>query len=849
MKTNEESILRKIDDSTGFEIALLTTYNFEIPFFEQYILPLLTKNSIKTINLFVDSEQLNQALSRNSSFHLGRKYFVTPIRINGAFHPKVILLIGEKKAKLIISSANIKLSGYMHNNEVFNSFDYSEDKVQYAGLIRSAISFFKDLISISAVKDTAVVQRLNDYSITSEGDDSVSLLFNTQTPIIQQLFTGIEETIERINIAVPFYDRSLDGLREIIKRSGCENVHLYIQNKTNTFPREYNQSSHIVSEELFHIFKTVKSKANTKSFFHGKVIELVSTQHSYIFYGSANCTSNALLRTYRQNGNIECGVLIQNDMNANTEFFNRFVLIGNDKFEGGFSIEAEAVPQNYSFIYGEISDDSIILHFSYDKKRKLCLLYYGQELETMYSGEELIAILPKDILVNEKSTFDVELRFDETAINLTCWYNDPRILMLNRMKNVEPVLKDLQTDNDMSKYQEYIEKLFEAMAMNSNWYTNSKKMISRAPVVENPDNQDEDEVSDGFILDQDIDETYLEHSLDYSIYKNSSTLSLRFFRSLTKHDIRPHIPGSRLKVLEYPVTAEKERFAMPSEKRLGRILKRHINSFFQQEKNEDLPYEQCTTVFGTFADLIERVVYRDKVKGFLDLNYIIEAKTQFAKIIVKKARAIPDYDDIDNLINYVLKILIEREYRGFGKKGDHTAEHLIYDLNAMKPIRDNVAAVIQNLDLSLIVDEKKKIDSIYKFAYDYIDSLFGYKTKNQLVDFLKRLYSADVELYVANEVQIKVTMPFNNFPIEGLINNSIEEINSFISGYNYSVSRILIWFIDPKSNYYIKYNMRTNKTNVYKVRKEQYTHNSHYSCECRLLNDIWRIKPGTIKQL
>ena len=90
-----EDILSK---SKGYEIALFTTYNFEIQFFERSILNRLENNNIKTISLFVDSKKMTDAINVVTSSYIGKKYIVTEIETNTSFHPKLILLLGEKKS-------------------------------------------------------------------------------------------------------------------------------------------------------------------------------------------------------------------------------------------------------------------------------------------------------------------------------------------------------------------------------------------------------------------------------------------------------------------------------------------------------------------------------------------------------------------------------------------------------------------------------------------------------------------------------------------------------------------------------------------------------------------------------
>ena len=128
---NRYSILDELSKCSGYDIALMTTFNFELGFFERALLNRLYSKDVRKISLFVDAKELTTALQEFDILHngsnIGCKYMVNPVQMNGSFHPKVILLLGEKKARLFVGSANIKTSGYATNNEIFNFIDYFHD--------------------------------------------------------------------------------------------------------------------------------------------------------------------------------------------------------------------------------------------------------------------------------------------------------------------------------------------------------------------------------------------------------------------------------------------------------------------------------------------------------------------------------------------------------------------------------------------------------------------------------------------------------------------------------------------------------------------------------------------------
>ena len=163
MADDSNSILSILENSRGYDMALLTTFNFEIDFFEKAILGRLIKNDIRKVSVYIDSKELAKAVSESSSVLLGQRYVVNPVEMHGSFHPKIILLLGERKARLIVGSGNLKISGYYINNEVFGCLDYSADRPDYRGIIYNAIRYFEEFDKSTPGLDADLLKEIRKY--------------------------------------------------------------------------------------------------------------------------------------------------------------------------------------------------------------------------------------------------------------------------------------------------------------------------------------------------------------------------------------------------------------------------------------------------------------------------------------------------------------------------------------------------------------------------------------------------------------------------------------------------------------------------------------------------------------
>ena len=125
--------------SGDYEASLITTFNAYLPFYEDVVLRHLMGSGIRHNVLMMDAGQATLAVDRHPPRSAGRFYTLAPIKVGGAFHPKVILLVGKKKGLLLVGSHNLTLSGFGYNREMTNViYCKGEEDVESAALLNSA---------------------------------------------------------------------------------------------------------------------------------------------------------------------------------------------------------------------------------------------------------------------------------------------------------------------------------------------------------------------------------------------------------------------------------------------------------------------------------------------------------------------------------------------------------------------------------------------------------------------------------------------------------------------------------------------------------------------------------------
>ena len=120
-------------DKRKYHSCIITCFSFDFIFFEQRILPKLRHAGITNINIYVDAYQFEKQLNHfvwSELLDAKAGYSITPIKMTGAFHPKVLLAVGKTKGFLAIGSGNLTSSGLSSNEEIWGSFHITEtDKI------------------------------------------------------------------------------------------------------------------------------------------------------------------------------------------------------------------------------------------------------------------------------------------------------------------------------------------------------------------------------------------------------------------------------------------------------------------------------------------------------------------------------------------------------------------------------------------------------------------------------------------------------------------------------------------------------------------------------------------------
>ena len=204
----------------GFHSAFMTTYAFGSLAFEDIPFPKLRGAGCRNIVVLADTGMVNQAFSDfGPPRFAGTSYHLVKTAVPGAFHPKITMLLGESKARLMVGSANLTALGLGGNKEQVASITWSVDVPENAKFFMSALAYLRRYVpaedqwfSISLQRALRSSPWLRDETFnsafTTEGTKELNLLLDRpEISILDQIIACIgDDPIKRLVVVSPYWD-------------------------------------------------------------------------------------------------------------------------------------------------------------------------------------------------------------------------------------------------------------------------------------------------------------------------------------------------------------------------------------------------------------------------------------------------------------------------------------------------------------------------------------------------------------------------------------------------------------------------------------------------------------------
>lgn len=453
-------------DRRKYHSAIVTCYSYDFSFFEERILAVLRTANIKNVNVFVDGKFLETTLEHTTGkeFRANRTYALTPVYSKGVFHPKIMMLVGQRQGLLIIGSGNLTGSGICSNDEIWGAFQFSSSECEHSDLFLSVWQYLLSLYKHAKGFVPQTVEWISKYSlwlqelpkqelnwIELKSKQRLQFLFNNTDGNIFNRLTKLLPTAkpQSVSIISPYYDKDGALIREIKETFNPKELNCVVQSKFGLLPTDYKNNS-VNFYEWEDCFETDKR-------LHGKLFHFQYQHEEYLLIGSPNATIAAMGSSKSNSLNDEACLLMNRPLKHSylaelgISFPNKTITISKGQNESQNEI-IPGIKSKFKISYSELRGNKLSLYFNKYSTEKVFLKLFDVD------GIE-IEIFEIEISAD---TIDVEISMTEQAFKICLHDSKDRVSNFMLIHRIEYLLK-----NNPDPKQEKLDELLEGILANN----------------------------------------------------------------------------------------------------------------------------------------------------------------------------------------------------------------------------------------------------------------------------------------------------------------------------------------------------------------------------------------------
>lgn len=391
---NRKNILEFIgSNKSKYHSCILTCYSFDFSFFEERVLYALRSANIKNINVFADGHYLDtaQEMTTGREFKHNKTYNFHPVFERGVFHPKIMLLTGERHGLLIIGSGNITSSGLNTNDEIWGAFHLNDIANENAPLFGAVWKYLHPYLcqTLGFVKqkikwilknspwltELPTIENENWIDLESIGVHLKFIANTDQMSVYTHLTASVpNEEVENFTIISPYYDRSGKQLKQLKDHFDPKKMICIVEPNSGLLPTE----STIEGIEFYNWAACNPDYDATYSRLHAKFIYIQLKREEYLLIGSANVTIAGMGTPNGNAKNAEAGVLLKRPKKRKSWLEELKIKIPDTSIDiqqyAQNGLRVESTPrENYKYriLYSELRNHTIFIHLNRDCKDEL----------------------------------------------------------------------------------------------------------------------------------------------------------------------------------------------------------------------------------------------------------------------------------------------------------------------------------------------------------------------------------------------------------------------------------------------------------------------------------------------
>jgi hypothetical protein len=308
------------------DLALLLTYCASLAHVEQELLDqLVGGEGASDIVLVLDEHQHEETFFETAALlRVGLDYQVHPARMpvpGPAFHPKLYVLAGRRRIRVLVASANLTLFGCRANAEVCAVLELALAETEDALAFRDLADFLDRLPDRVEMGDGAqaagrLAERIRHLLPDPLPIVGRRLVHSLDRAILPQLTELVDPAdVTRVDVISPFFDRTGHALGEIQSAFPMAEVRVL----TGPDAAGTLDGAAVAAFPDPPALETIQRVGGKPRPLHAKVLRLHTDDGVWSLSGSPNATTPGLLKSVAEGGNLEVAVVAPEDLASGLE--------------------------------------------------------------------------------------------------------------------------------------------------------------------------------------------------------------------------------------------------------------------------------------------------------------------------------------------------------------------------------------------------------------------------------------------------------------------------------------------------------------------------------------------------
>jgi len=284
---------------TGFRASVTTTYSCYFPFYEEVVLRRLMAAGCTHNVLIVDTTRCAEAFAIEElrPRRAGRDYTLIPVKVGGAFHPKLFLRFGKSKGSLLVGSHNMTLSGFGLNDEVTNVFRLEGAALRAGGApFRQALDYLAGFVPanlpdvVEAFEGVKLGVPWLDGPLGTGSQDRQLLTEASAGPDLwSKVAPLIPKDVTTAFIGGPFFDPALALVRRLQREVRPKRLVIGIDPESVEIdPSEAAKLDGVEWVNIAGVPAIPQRREGAPRYLHAKVLWFAGKQEELLVTGSAN---------------------------------------------------------------------------------------------------------------------------------------------------------------------------------------------------------------------------------------------------------------------------------------------------------------------------------------------------------------------------------------------------------------------------------------------------------------------------------------------------------------------------------------------------------------------------------